>query len=163
VASYFHPFKAGVAKLGNNIIGTYGEIHPKILNDFNLPAKICGFEINLDVLPSPKLKKPRLFEANNLQPIERDFAFILCEKTPVFDLIQAVKSVGRNLITSVDVFDVYQGKNLEKGKKSVGLRIIIQPVKTSLKEDEITAISTKIINKIESDFNAILRKTDIAT
>lgn len=163
VASYFHPFKAGVAKLGNNIIGTYGEIHPKILSDFNLPAKICGFEINLDVLPSPKLKKPKLFEANNLQPIERDFAFILCEKTPVFDLIQAVKSVGRNLITSVDVFDVYQGKNLEKGKKSVGLRIVIQPVKTSLKEEEITAISTKIINKIESDFNAILRKTDIAT
>jgi phenylalanyl-tRNA synthetase beta chain len=92
-----------------------------------------------------------------LQPISRDFAFVVDEKTEAETLIRAAKSADKKLITSAEVFDVYRGKGLEEGKKSLALSITLQPIEATLTEKEIEDISAKIIDAVAEKAGGILR------
>ncbi len=158
-SDYFHPGRSGVLKMGNKPLAQFGEIHPAILGDMGVKGHVVGFEIFLNNLPPQKKKsaaKP-LLKLSQFQPLSRDFAFIVDENVEAESIIRAAIGVDRNLIAGVSVFDVYQGKGVEDGKKSVAINVEIQPVKQTLTDSEIEGLSQKIIDAVGSKTGAMLR------
>jgi phenylalanyl-tRNA synthetase beta chain len=160
VPDYYHPSRSGAIKLGNIFLGVFGEIHPIKTSKLGLKNKVNAFELFLDNLPKQKEQKitqKKKFIINDLQPVSRDFAFIIDSDVMVGNIIDTVKKVDKDLIKDVNVFDIYQGKNLEKDKKSVAFSIKIQPISKSLTTEEIDLISNKIIKDIREKFDGVLR------
>ena len=91
------------------------------------------------------------------QPVSRDFAFIVDESVVVGDLLRAVKSGAGSLLADMRVFDVYQGDNIEAGKKSIAITITLSPTKATLTDDEIEKISASVIELAGKNCGAILR------
>lgn len=158
--SYYHPGKSGVLKLGKAILGIFGEIHPSILKKWDLKIPVMAFEVILDNIPAQKAKKSTArpkFEKSDYQASTRDFAFLIDEKVAASDILKAAINVDKVLIRDADLFDVYMGKNIEAGKKSIAFSIKIQPNDHTLTEAELDVISKKVIEAVEK-LGGVLRK-----
>jgi len=158
-ADYFHPGRSGAIRLGKNIIAQFGELHPAVLEELDITPPVVGFEVMLDNIPAPKRKgteKPFL-ALPPLQALTRDFAFLVDKTVAARDIIKSAMAADKKLITDAEVFDVYQGKGVEDGKKSIALSITIQPIDESLKDDQIDAIMAAVIKIVEEKTGGILR------
>ncbi len=160
VPDYYHPGRAGALQLGKNVLAYFGEIHPAILDEMDVKIPVVAFELFLQNIPEPKKKpgteKP-LLKLEPLQPLSRDFAFIVDAKVSAEDVIKAVMSADKKLITSASVFDVYVGKGVEDGKKSLAVSVTIQPREQSLTDTEIEAIAQKITQAVLEKIGGTLR------
>lgn len=160
-SDHFHPGRSGTLGLGKNILAQFGEIHPAILEEMDVKGPLVGFEIILDTIPAPKKKggteKP-LLELSQFQPVNRDFAFIVDDSVAADNLIRAAKTADKKLIASAEIFDVYSGKGVEEGKKSLALTIQIQPTEKTLTDEEIEALSQKVIDNVHDKTGGVLRK-----
>lgn len=157
---YFHPGRSGTLRLGKNVLAHFGDLHPSVLQQADFKDAACGFEVFLDNIPVPKKKagaaKP-LLKLAALQPLARDFAFIADEDLETANLTRAISSVDKQLITNVSIFDIYQGKGVDEGKKSIALSVTLQPQETTLTDAEIEALSKKIIDTAQQKCKAALR------
>ncbi len=157
---YFHPGRSGTLRLGKNALAYFGEIHPAILDDMNVKGPVVGFEIFLENIPTPKKKggtEKSYLKLDPLQPLHRDFAFLIDEDVAADDILRAVKAADKSLITDASIFDIYQGKGVEEGKKSVALSITIQPKDKSLTDKEIEELSEKVITLVMEKTGGVLR------
>ena len=124
--AWFHPGRSGTLQFGpKNIVGYFGQLHPRVLAALDVDAPLVGFEIVLDDIPLPKAKptktKPKL-EISDLMPVERDFAFLTDHNVKAADLLRAVQSADRTLITGANLFDVYEGGEIRPAKSQSLLR-----------------------------------------
>ena len=159
--SHFHPGQGAALKMGPKVtVAHFGALHPKVLKALDVGGPIYGFELNLDALPMPKRKggktKPVLKLAD-LTPIRRDFAFVVTEETPAADILRAAKGADKTLISDVSVFDVYQGKGVADGHKSVAIEVTLQPSGETLKDEQIEAVAQKIIAAVKKGAGGELR------
>ncbi len=148
---YYHPGKSGVFKLGKNILGVFGELHPNILKEWNIEIPVAAFELFLSNIPQVKAKKSTArakLERSEYQSSKRDFAFIIDESTQAADILKAVTNIDKNLIKEAEIFDIYQGKGITEGKKSVAISILIQPNTRTMNDAELDALSGKIVSEI---------------
>lgn len=157
--SWYHPGRSGTLELGSKVLAYFGDLHPKILAAFDLKGPVCGFEVLLDALPVAKAKsKARpVFTPSPFQAIERDFAFLVDAKVGADEVLRATKGAERNLIEAVTLFDVYEGKGVPDGKKSLAISVRIQPRDKTFAEAEIDAIVQKIITTVAKATGAVLR------
>ena len=143
-----------------NIIGWFGEFHPRVLATLDVGGPICGFEIILDAIPAPKAKptkvKPKL-DMSDLMPLERDFAFIVDITVQAGDILKAAQTADRALITGANVFDIYQGTGIPEGKKSVAISVTLQPREKTLTDTEIESVMQKIVAEVTKKTGASLR------
>ena len=158
---WFHPGRSATLQFGPKaIIGHFGELHPRALKTLDIEGDVSGFEIILNALPAPKIKptkmKPKL-EISDLQPLTRDFAFIVDQTAKAGDLLKAVASADRELITSTTIFDVYDGTGVPAGKKSIGVAVTLQPREKTLTDAEIETVAQKIIAEAQRKTQATLR------
>lgn len=157
---YFHPGRSGTLRLGKNVLAHFGEIHPAILEDMDVKGPIVGFEVFLENLPQQKKKsgteKPYL-KLEQLQPLSRDFAFLIDLDVAAEDILRAAKAADKALIKEAAIFDIYTGKGVDEGKKSVALSITIQPTDKTLTDEEIEALSQKVINLVGEKTGGTLR------
>lgn len=159
--SWFHPGRSGVLRLGpKNILAEFGEIHPRVLKAMDIDGPVYGFEVNLDAVPGGKPKatktKPAL-NASELLPLTRDFAFLVGDDVTAEALLKAVRGAEKKLIADVSLFDVYQGKGVEDGKKSLGVEVTLQPRDKTLTDEEIEKISARIVAQVEKATGGALR------
>ena len=146
--SYFHPGRRCAFKMGKNIIGHCGQLHPAYVEDVSL-RDVMAFELFIDNLPKMKKKHSKgILQVSDYQPVERDFAFILDENVLSSDVMKVIQNTSK-LIESVKIFDVYKGKGVEDGKKSLALHIRIQPVADTLSEVEIETLCNNIIESVK--------------
>ncbi len=121
---------------------------------------VLGFEIFLDNVPESRKKiretKPQ-FIVSDYQKVVRDFAFVIDEKYSSGEIINLVKEVDKELIKNVKIFDVYQGDNIESGKKSIAFNVTLEPKDKTLSDNEIEKVSKKIISTVEKSTGAKLR------
>jgi phenylalanyl-tRNA synthetase beta chain len=159
--SYYHPGRSGAIRLGQNPIAYFGEIHPELLEMMKINSAVVGFEVFLDSIPDPKKKATALplLEMSSLQPLRRDFAFLVDTHIEADSLVRAIKLVDRNLITQVDIFDVYTGKGIETGKKSIALTVTLQPKTATMTDAEIEGLSKKIVDAVAQKTGANLRSS----
>lgn len=157
--SYYHPGRSGALRLGANVIGYFGEIHPALLDEMKVSVPVVGFEVFIENIPEPKKKGNALplVELSQFQPISRDFAFLADTVVDADSFVKAIKSVDRNLIGAVEIFDIYAGKGIEPGKKSVAISVAIQPKTATLTDAEIEGLSKKIIDMVTQKTGATLR------
>jgi phenylalanyl-tRNA synthetase beta chain len=154
---YYHPYKSATVKLGKNIIGYFGEVHPFIAAKFLIKKKINIFEIFLDNLPSNnKKRKNKPLEISDFQQVKRDFAFILDRNIKAGDLIKNISKIDKNLITNINIFDLYSGDNIEENKKSIAFSVILSPKDKTLESSQIEDLSNKIIESVQN-LGGILR------
>ncbi|WP_428407539.1 phenylalanine--tRNA ligase subunit beta [Hyphococcus sp.] len=157
---YFHPGRSGVLRLGPKALAHFGEIHPRVLKDMDVDGPVHGFEVFLDLIPEPKKKaaktRPAL-DASELLPLSRDFAFVVDEAVAAEALLKAVRGAEKKLIADVSLFDVYQGKGVPEGKKSLAVEVTLQPREKTLTDEEIEAVSARIIAQVEKAVGGTLR------
>ena len=158
---WFYPGRSATLQFGpKTIVGHFGELHPRALKTMDVEGPVAAFEIILDALPAPKAKptkiKPKL-EISDLQPVSRDFAFIVDFAARAGDLVKAAQGADKALIADVAVFDVYEGKGVPEGKKSIGLAVTLQPREKTLTDAEIEAVAQKIVSEAEKKCGATLR------
>ena len=155
------PGRSGALTLGGKIIlGYFGEIHPGLLVGFDLESPVVGFELFLDAIPQPRAKskaKPAL-KTSDFQAVERDFAFVVDAAVLASDISKSLSGADKQLITSVEIFDVYAGKGLEDGKKSVAVKVTLQASDRTLSEADISAASAAIVASAAKGFGGVLRQ-----
>ncbi len=158
-AEWYHPGRSGTLSLGPKVLAHFGELHPKILAVFDLKGPVAAFEVFLDAIPEPKAKgKARAqFAPSPYQAVERDFAFVLDANVPAEEAVKAARAVDRNLIESVAVFDLYEGKGVPEGRKSLAIAVRIQPKDKTLTDPEIDAIARKIVDAVTKATGGSLR------
>jgi phenylalanyl-tRNA synthetase beta chain len=159
--SWYHPGRSGVVKLGpKTVVAQFGELHPAVLKALEVKGPVVGCEVFLDRLPLPKAKASKarpLVKLSAFQPVERDFAFVLDQGVAADAVIRATKSVDRALIAGVSVFDLYQGKGVPEGKKSLAITVRLQPSDRTLTDEDIEAVSQKIVAAVTKATGASLR------
>jgi len=162
--NYYHPGKSGrifLNKGKEKVIAFFGDIHPNILKKLDIKVEaLVGFEIFLDNIKQPKksLKNQKTqYKYSDFQKSERDFAFVLNIDFKVQELIEIITNVDKDLIKSVKVFDVYQGENIDEGKKSIALNVTIQSFEKTLNEEDLNKINQLIISTVESKIEAKIR------
>ena len=158
-AAWYHPGRSGTLALGPKVIAQFGELHPAILTTFDIKGPASAFEIFLDAIPEPKAKgKARApFSPSPFQPVERDFAFVVDAGVGADAVIKAAKSAERDLIERIDIFDVYEGKGVPNGKKSLAISVRLQPKDKTLTDAEIDAIAAKIVAAVTKATGGTLR------
>ena len=158
--SWYHPGRSAALQLGpKNVLGYFGELHPKVLKALGVKGRVVAFELFVENVPMPKKKgtaRPAL-NASSFQSVERDFAFLLDQDVKAESIIKAARSADRNLIVDVTIFDLYAGKGIEDGKKSLAFSITLQPTKATLTEEEIDTVSKNVVAAVEKATGGSLR------
>ncbi len=160
-APWSHPGRGGRIQLGPKvIIGWFGELHPNELAAYDLTGPVAAFELDLDAIPEPRRKATRAKPAlklSDLQPVSRDFAFVVDRDVAADKMLRAAKNADKALITGVDVFDVFEGKGVGEGKKSVGIAVTLQPVDKTLTDEEIEKVASAVVAAVAKATGATLR------
>ncbi len=157
--SWYHPGRSGCLRLGANVLATFGEIHPAVLAVCDAEGPMVGCEVFMDAIPAPRkagTAKP-LLKLEALQPVARDFAFVVDAGVTADKIVKAIKGADKKLITGVEIFDVYAGKGIDDGKKSIALSVTLQPTDHTLTDAELEGVAVKIKAAAEKAVGAVLR------
>ncbi len=162
--NYYHPGKSGrifLNKGKDKVAAYFGEIHPNIIKTLDVKTEsLVGFEIFLDNLKLPKkpLKDQKTkYSVSDFQKSERDFAFIVDRKVKVQDLVNVISSIDKNLISNIQVFDVYEGDNIPENQKSIAISVTIQSLEKTLADNDLEKINNLIIETVENKTGAKIR------
>jgi phenylalanyl-tRNA synthetase beta chain len=155
---FFHPGRSGTLRQGpKTVLGSFGEINPRVLAALDLPGPLVAFELFLDAVPEPKRRRKSPPDLSPFQPVRRDFAFLVDEDVAADAVLRAAKGAERVLITGVSLFDVYAGDKLAAGKKSLAIEVVFQPRERTLTDAEIEAACQKVVAAVAKATGASLR------
>ena len=162
--SSYHPGRSGSINLKSDKgphLAFFGELHPAILKKMDFKDRnIFGFEIFLKNIPKPN-KKARQTKVNytvsDFQKSERDFAFVIDKSFKVGLLEKLIQEVDVNIIQKVVTFDVFEGENIPKDKKSVAINVTLQALDKTLSEKDLDQVSQKIIEVVKEKTGATIR------
>ena len=159
--AWFHPGRSGTFQIGpQNILGAFGELHPRALAALKAEGPLVAFEVILEKIPEPKAKATRakpVLELSAFQPVERDFAFVVENSVKAADIVRTAQGVDKKLIVGVTVFDVYEGKGIDPGKKSIAIAVTMQPREKTMTDAEIDALAAKIVAEVSKRTGGVLR------
>lgn len=159
--AWFHPGRSATLQFGpKNVVGAFGEIHPKIARALDIKGSHVAFEVDLSALPPQKAKPTKArskLAISDFQPVTRDFAFVADRSVAAQDIIKAATSAERQLVSAVDIFDIYEGPGVAEGKKSVAVSVTLQPTEKTLTDTEIEAVAGKIVAEVTKKTGATLR------
>ncbi len=159
-AGWWHPGRHGQICLGpKKVLGVFGELHLKVLREMDIKGPAVAFTLWPEEVPQPKNRtatRPALV-VSEFQAVERDFAFVTDVSVEALTLVNAAAGADKALISDVRVFDEFVGGSLGEGKKSLAITVRLQPTEGTLKEADIEAVSTKIIEKVAKATGGVLR------
>lgn len=138
-------------------LGVFGELHPRVLKALDLEGPVAVFELDLGAIPEPRKKKRGNPSLPAFQPLVRDFAFVVDESVAAEALLRAACAADRTLIERVDLFDVYRGRGIAEGKKSLAVAVTLQPRDRTLTDAEIETVARKIVASVAKTTGATLR------
>src|SRR3984893_17756101 len=160
-ANWLHPGRSGTIQIGpQNVLGYFGELHPRALERLGADGPLIAVEGILGRTPPAKQKPPRakpVLDLSPFQPVSRDFAFIVDRNVRAGDIVRAAQGVDKKLITDVTVFDVYEGKGIDDGKKSIAIAVTMQPREKTMTDQEIDAVGARIVAEVTKKTGGTLR------
>ncbi|HEX4259682.1 MAG TPA: phenylalanine--tRNA ligase subunit beta [Acetobacteraceae bacterium] len=155
---FYHPGQSGVVRQGPRaMLATFGALHPAVLAAIDLPAPAAAFEVYLDAIADPKLRRRAPPELPAFQPVRRDFAFVVPGDVAADAVLRAARGAERTLIAGVRLFDVYAGEALGAGPKSLGVEVTFQPRERTLTDAEIEAACARVVAAVARATGAVLR------
>ena len=156
---HYHPGRSGTLRLGPRVLAHFGELHPAVLDALDAPERLVAFELTIESVPEPRRKATKRppFVASDLMPVRRDFAFLVDDETDAIQIVRAARGARKDLVTNVTVFDVYRGRGVGEGQKSVAIEATLQPTGETLTEKQIEAVSEAIVAAVTKATGATLR------
>jgi phenylalanyl-tRNA synthetase beta chain len=157
--SWYHPGRSGAVKQGNVVLAYFGELHPHVMDELRVDGVAVGFEVFLDAGAGGKKKGTSrgALTLSPLMPVHRDFAFLVSNDVTADAVCKTVRLVDRALITDAHVFDVYAGKGVADGHKSLALSVTLTPSEKTLTDAEIEALCGKIVEAVKAKTGGVLR------
>ncbi len=159
--AWFHPGRSGTIQIGpQNVLGHFGELHPRALEALDAEGPLAAFEVILERIPEPRTRGTRakpVLELSPFQPVQRDFAFVVDREVKAADIVRAAQSADRKLITGITVFDLYEGQGIASGKKSIAIAVTLQPRERTMTDAEIEALAAKIVAEVGKRTGGVLR------
>ena len=158
---WWHPGRSARVQLGPKaVIAEFGALHPATLAAMDADGPLYAFELTLDNLPEAKKKAVKTRPDLALSPLmalKRDFAFVMDRARSANDVVRAAIGADKGLIAGARVFDLYEGKGVPDGQKSVAIEVMIQPVDKTMTEAEIEALSARVVGAVEKATGGKLR------
>jgi len=153
---YLHPGRQATASVGDAVIATFGEVHPDVAGAYDMPIRVYVAEIDLQALFA--IERPRvIYKALPRFPaVERDLALLCDAAMPVASIERIIRIAGGKMLESVALFDVYQGAQIEAGKKSVAYSLKFRVPDRTLSDEDIDPVLNKIFAKLKEN-DCILR------
>jgi phenylalanyl-tRNA synthetase beta chain len=157
--AHYHPGQSATLRMGpKTILAAFGTVHPATAKAFDLDGSVVAAEIFLDAIPLKKASgfmRPA-FTPPALQAVTRDFAFLVAQSIPANDLLRAIKGTDKDNIVAVRLFDRFVGQGVPEGQVSLAVEVTLQPTEKSYSDDELKAISDKVI-AAATKLGAVLR------
>ena len=153
--SALHPGQCAEILRNDRVIGVIGAVHPSLEKPFGLNGKTIVFELELDALLHASL--PQAQAVSKFPANRRDIAIVVDEQVSAGNIVNLIRKVGENQLVGLNLFDVYQGKGVEPGKKSLAIALTLQDNARTLEEKEIAEMVDKVVSELKSEFNALLR------
>jgi phenylalanyl-tRNA synthetase beta chain len=150
-----HPGKSGQIRLGDRSAGYIGELHPRWRQKIGLLKSVVLFELEMDILMERDL--PKAAEISKYPPIRRDVAVVVSDNVVVQTILDRLRAKKIPLISEVHLFDVYRGKGMEVGKKSLAFRMLLQDTEKTLTDAEADRTVSRLLSVLENEFGAVLR------
>ena len=148
----FHPGQTAEINVNNDIVGVVAKLHPQVSKD-----DVYVLEINLDKLLAKRTGKMKYKEISKFPSIKKDLAFVMNKNIDSKEIETVIKKAGGNLLTNIEVFDVYTGENVGEDEKSIAYSLTFMDARKTLTEEEVTVVFEKIIQLVESKCEAKLR------
>ncbi len=156
--SYLHKGRSADIYVGKNLIGYLGEVHPEVAKSFDVSERMYIAELNVDMLNKLADCSYEFVAISNYPPIERDIAVVVDESVLAGDLLACVRKGGGNLLVDAKIFDIYRNKEvLGENKKSVAISLVFRLAERTLTDEEVNAKINRILTKLSSEHNAVLR------
>lgn len=152
----FHPYRSCVLMIDDKEIGIFGDIHPKYAKKFDLQEVVYG-EMSFDTLLSLTPGRLKFIPLDKYPSVVRDLALVVEKDVSAHKILHTVKTAGKKIVKDAEIFDIYEGEHVEKGKKSVALHIVYQVSDHTLREEEILPIHENILKTLKETLNAQLR------
>ncbi len=153
-----HPGKSADIYFQNQKIGTFGHLHPKKIEQYDLgKTNAVVLEMQLDLLLNSKVSVTKMTNFSKFPSVSRDLAFVVNKDILVSDIIKTIRKVGGCLVSEVNVFDVYEGNNIEPNKKSVAINVVYTKEESTLNEKEVSDLEDKIKFELAKVHKAELR------
>ena len=151
----FHPGKVASILVGGTYVGTIGELHPELSQKYDLGSSVVAFELNLDALPDSDI--PVYTAYSKLPGVRRDLAVEIDADTEVGAIVNDIDAENIQYLKEVTLFDVYSGKGVAEGKKSVALGIMFQDEQKTLTDEEVEKSVSLVLKLLKQRFNAVQR------
>ena len=140
------------------LIGTLGEIHPEVANEYGIDTRIYAAEIDFALIEEIASIEHRYTPLPKYPAMVRDFAMVVKEEITVAKLETAIKKHTADLLESVTLFDVYRGAPVLPGFKSVAFSLVYRRSDRTLKEEEVNDLNSKMLIALKDEYNAVLRE-----
>lgn len=151
----FHPGQSAYISINNDIVGIVGKVHPEVTKE-----DVFVMEMDLDKIKSKKVGKMKYKEYSKFPGVKKDLALIIEDKIPSQEIAIAIKKAAGNLLKEVEIFDVYTGKGIEEGKKSLAYSLTFEAQERTLTDEEINTILQKVMEQLEKKYHAEIRKKE---
>lgn len=156
--SALHPGRCAQVVVDNAVVGVVGELHPLVREAFELPEQpICALEFDLDVLLADWGAPREITSISVHPPVYEDLALVVDENVPAVRVRDLIAQTGAPLVRSVVLFDVYRGRQVEAGRKSLAYRLTYQADDRTLTDEEVAKLRTRIVQRLQQELDATLR------
>lgn len=154
----FHPGRTAEIWASNELVGIAGELHPKIQEEIGSANRIALAQLNFDVIAQVVPMTVSAKRMSNYPVAKEDLAVVVPEELPIAKILTSIASLQLKELESVEVFDIYQGSQIQAGSKSVALALKFRAVDHTLSADEISSLKGKILDTLKSNHQAELRE-----
>lgn len=160
----YHTGRCAILKVGNDIIATFGEVHPEVLTNYDINRRVYLAEINITKIVKYSKSNKKYQEVPKFPAVERDIAVIVDEQVQVGDIEQTIIKKAKKLLKgkrsleNLKLFDIYRDEKIGESKKSVAYSLIFRDTTKSLSDNEINPVMEEITAELQKQFNAELRK-----
>jgi phenylalanyl-tRNA synthetase beta chain len=153
----FHPGRTAAIEASGKIIGVLGELHPNVLENYNLPHRTVACKLDLNDLMETELKLPQYQALPKFPAVDRDLALVVKQDVATQDMINAITDAAGTILKQVKVFDIYQGAQVQAGYKSQAFSLLFQAPDRTLTDEEVSKQMNRIFKALSEKFAAELR------
>jgi phenylalanyl-tRNA synthetase beta chain len=153
----YHPGRCAQVYAGGELLGVFGQIHPLVSQNYGVDADLYCAELSFEALLAAKGADPEYVPLPKFPSVTRDIAVVCDEAVTVGALEDAIRRGAKGLLKEVTLFDIYQGKGIPEGKKSVAFSLVLRADDRSLTGEEADADVQSILQTLEKDCGAVLR------
>jgi len=152
-----HPGRTAEVRIGDQPVGVFGEVHPKVADNYQLDIRVMLGELNLAALLDQAKTGCQYRPLPRYPAVPRDLALIVEKTVPAGQILEQIRKTGGKILEDVSLFDIYEGSQIPEGYRSMAFSLVYRASDRTLKDDEVNKVHKKILTALEREIGAKLR------